>query len=131
MRGMFDIDEAPLLLVTSTLATLVCELEAPLPLPLPLVMAEPVRVSTGVLSSGTLEQAASEATARALRRWRWIDFMVVSFFPQSERQSRRGYRPKGPQTGSRKSAVADGSRALILPSSVVVINTLRPCTFVA
>jgi hypothetical protein len=43
----------------------------------PVPTLAPVRDSTGAwLSSGTLEHAASEATATAVRRWRWRVFMV-------------------------------------------------------
>src|SRR3954470_11816045 len=73
--------------VTSTGATRVDELPAPPAPPAPVVDDAPVRDSTGAwLSSGTLEQAASEATAIAVRRGRWRDFMVgFSFADRSVR----------------------------------------------
>src|SRR5665213_3534653 len=75
MRGRFEfVDALPAL--TSTAATLVCELAASFGPPVPETTLAPVRDSTGVLSSGTLEQAASVATASALRRWRWMVFML-------------------------------------------------------
>jgi hypothetical protein len=50
------------------------------PEPVPELTVAPVRDSTGAWSSSlTLEHAASEATATAVRRWRWKAFMEFSF----------------------------------------------------